>query len=178
MSSEPPGIKLASGIGLVILVLTAISVLGIAIDVVLRLPRLPTEHGRPAGIGLIVIGIALEALSIRALWYHGKGTPNPRDPPRRLVTVGPYRFSRNPLYVARLATLLGLSLFFSSVGILTLSILLFVGLHLVVLPREEERLEGRFGRSYIDYKSKVPRWIPLRPWGRSHNENGRSRRVR
>ncbi|HEY2556473.1 MAG TPA: isoprenylcysteine carboxylmethyltransferase family protein [Diaminobutyricibacter sp.] len=93
------------------------------------------------------------------------GTPAPPVPTAHLVVVGPYRFVRNPMYVAVLAIILGQALLFASwatvlyAGIALLAVLLFVRFY------EEPTLERAYGDEYREYRRNVRGWIPRsRPW--------------
>jgi len=82
--------------------------------------------------------------------------------PHYLVDVGPYRFSRNPMYVAALAIWFGWALFYGSVAVLVGACVLGAVVVLVVVPFEERRLEARFGDGYVRYRRRVPRWLGRR----------------
>ncbi len=93
------------------------------------------------------------------------GTPAPPVPTAHLVVVGPYRFVRNPMYVAVLAIIIGQALLFASwatvlyAGIALLAVLLFVRFY------EEPTLERAYGDEYREYRRHVRGWIPrVRPW--------------
>ena len=90
----------------------------------------------------------------------GRGTPAPVEPPRELVASGPYRFVRNPMYVAGIVILLGYVLWWPSLSILVTPVIFFVAVHLFVTLYEEPALRGKFGASYEEYLRTVPRWIP------------------
>ena len=160
--------NLVSGILKVALVLLGLTAFGLSVDDLLSFPTVRNIESVAVGVTLIAAGVSLETWGTCALWQQGLGTPNPAEPPSRLVTTVPYRFSRNPLYLARFCMLLGGSLFLGSMGTVLVSIALFIGLNFLLLPREEGRLQGRFGNNYLDYKAEVSRWITLTP----------SRRVR
>ncbi len=83
----------------------------------------------------------------------------PGTPTRAIVTSGPYRFSRNPVYVAMLLILSGIGLHKDCVWFLLLTPVLFGLLHWGVVLREERYLERKFGSTYLDYKSRVRRWV-------------------
>ena len=136
--------------------------MGIILDVLLGLPHLAASPWNLVGTGLLGFGLFLEVWSTFVLWKHGSGTPNPVDPPKRLVTEGPYRRSRNPLYLARISILLGSSGILASPGILAVALALVLGLHFVLLPKEEKRIQLRFGAEYVNYKQRVPRWFSIR----------------
>jgi protein-S-isoprenylcysteine O-methyltransferase Ste14 len=79
--------------------------------------------------------------------------------PSYLVTRGPYRFSRNPMYVATMAIWLGWTFFYGSLAVLILSVVWAVVYAFVFVPREESALQARLGDEYLHYKAKVPRWF-------------------
>ena len=89
----------------------------------------------------------------------GGGGPGMSVPPERLVTTGPYRFTRNPMYLGHLIFMLGLALTFKSW--LAGALLLF---HLFWFHRraldDEAQLRCLFGESYAGYVARVKRWIP------------------
>ena len=110
------------------------------------------------GWALIVAGIALalwSALAFRA----ARTTIIPRQRPSALVEAGPYRFSRNPIYVADLVILAGWCLVLGA----PLAVVLVVPFWWVlerrfILP-EEAVLAEDLGQPYLDYKARVRRWI-------------------
>ncbi len=97
--------------------------------------------------------------------FVGHGTPAPIDPPKALVSRGPYRVVRNPMYVAVLLILFGESVFFSSWIIFRYALLVWLFFHLFVILYEEPALTRKFGRAYEEYCKTVRRWIPRIPRG-------------
>jgi hypothetical protein len=89
----------------------------------------------------------------------GGGGPGMDTPPERLVTSGPFALCRNPMYLGHLIFLAGLSLSFSSWlgAALTLGTVLWLQFR---VRRDERRLAERFGEPYMQYRSRVKRWIP------------------
>lgn len=81
------------------------------------------------------------------------------SPTRSLVTGGPYRFSRNPLYVALMLTYAAFTLLMDSRWMSALLPVLFLLLHFGVVRREERYLERKFGNGYTAYTSRVRRWL-------------------
>jgi protein-S-isoprenylcysteine O-methyltransferase Ste14 len=79
--------------------------------------------------------------------------------PPLLMTRGPYRFTRNPMYVAELGLWIGWAVFFGSAGILAGFTVLWAIVGLIVLPREERGLAAAFGPEYVEYSGRVPRWF-------------------
>jgi len=111
------------------------------------------------GIILMVMGAVLALMCIVVFIIRGKGTPAVFDPPVEFVAVGPYKYVRNPMYIGGFILLIGFGLYFSSLSILILSVILFFLFHLFVIFVEEPQLTKRFGESYLRYKKKVKRWI-------------------
>ncbi|HEV7444718.1 MAG TPA: isoprenylcysteine carboxylmethyltransferase family protein, partial [Steroidobacteraceae bacterium] len=80
-------------------------------------------------------------------------------PTTTIVRKGPYRFSRNPIYLAFSLLQLGLSLWVNSLALLIALIPAVALMWLVVIPREERYLEARFPSDYLPYKASVRRWL-------------------
>jgi protein-S-isoprenylcysteine O-methyltransferase Ste14 len=80
-------------------------------------------------------------------------------PPQRIIDFGPYRFTRNPMYFGHLIFLAGLALTFWSWFALIVLAARAIWFHRRVL-QDEARLEKIFGAEYLDYRSRVKRWIP------------------
>ena len=109
-------------------------------------------------VALIVAGFALE------MWAGGlfrKAGTNivPWSPSTALVTQGPYRFSRNPMYVGFALTYLGLAIGLDSPVALALLVPCLLLMTWGVVGREERYLEGKFGESYRAYRRSVRRWL-------------------
>ena len=78
---------------------------------------------------------------------------------RILVTKGIYGYSRNPMYLGILLVLMGIAVFLGTLSPFISPVLLFLFMNYFMMPFEERLLEKRFGKSYLDYKRKVRRWI-------------------
>lgn len=79
---------------------------------------------------------------------------------RKLVTTGPYRFIRHPTYTASFITLLGFFLFTANWLLTTIPALILVAFYSYKVPREEKELIRNFGKKYVSYMHKTPRFIP------------------
>jgi protein-S-isoprenylcysteine O-methyltransferase Ste14 len=112
-----------------------------------------------AAIFLFVLGIAILFYCITMFAVKGKGTLSPADPTKKLVVSGPYKFSRNPMYVGVLLILIGEALFFSSASMWVYTAFVFIAFYLFIVLHEEPRLEGDFGDEYKLYVKKVRRWL-------------------
>jgi protein-S-isoprenylcysteine O-methyltransferase Ste14 len=153
---------LFSGIVRVALALGFVTFSGAVVDRLFQFPALVPPPWAVVGLVPLLFGLLLEGSGTYAFWKFGLGTPHPLSHPRQLVRRGPYARSRNPLYVARLSILVGLAFLLQSVGVLVLATFVLIGLHLVLIPREEMRLEARLGAEYVEYRSQVARWFTLR----------------
>lgn len=118
-----------------------------------------TAHGAwaPAGASAIAIGSLLLLWCTRDFYVGGRGTLAPWAPPRRLVVSGPYRVTRNPMYVAVLVVLCGWSLWFASPVLVAYTLAVAVAFHLRVVLYEEPRLRDTFGQRWQEYRVRVPR---------------------
>jgi protein-S-isoprenylcysteine O-methyltransferase Ste14 len=106
-------------------------------------------------------GAAIAVWSIASFVRMGRGTPAPFDPPRKLVTRGPYRYVRNPMYIGAGMALLGAALMYESWMIGGYVAFLLIILHSFVRFYEEPKLRRSFGSDYVGYCDKVHRWLPL-----------------
>ena len=110
------------------------------------------------GASLVVIAVALFAYSVAK--FRAAGTPVPsHKPTTAIVRTGPYRFSRNPIYLAFSLFQLGIAIWVNSVWLLATLAGAVALMHHVVIPREEEYLERKFGAEYLDYKASVRCWL-------------------
>jgi protein-S-isoprenylcysteine O-methyltransferase Ste14 len=112
---------------------------------------------------VIAAGVALYVWCLVAFAVVGRGTPGPWDPPRRLVAIGPYRWVRNPIYLAAMLIVLGEAWLFLSAALLLYAVAAAVGFHLLVVAYEEPRLRSQFGERYETYRRGVARWVPRLP---------------
>jgi protein-S-isoprenylcysteine O-methyltransferase Ste14 len=126
-------------------------------------PRWQIAGGRFLGSGLVLAGILVYAYCSGLFSRVGKGTPVPLEPPNHLVVEGLYRFSRNPMYVAQVAYLLGLFLYRGELSLALYAALYAVAIHISVVRTEEPELRQRFGEPYVRYTKEVSRWIPIWP---------------
>jgi protein-S-isoprenylcysteine O-methyltransferase Ste14 len=119
-------------------------------------------HGSAVGIVPLAIGATIVFWCVRAFYVSGKGTLAPWDPPKHLVIVGLYRFSRNPMYVGVLVWLCGWTLLAGSQSLAGYTVVLAIAFHLRVVFYEEPRLQKQFGEEWACYIKAVPRWLGRR----------------
>jgi protein-S-isoprenylcysteine O-methyltransferase Ste14 len=136
--------------------LTAI-VIGLVLHFVKRIPFVP-GWAMPFGALIAALAGALFIWSIRT--FHSADTPVPGNrPTTAIVRVGPYRFSRNPIYLAFSLFQAGMALAVNDVWILVTLVPAICVMSFVVIPREERYLQARFGKQYARYKASVRRWL-------------------
>jgi protein-S-isoprenylcysteine O-methyltransferase Ste14 len=130
-------------------------------DSKLSLPKLlPSPLGTIIGVNLLLIGLLIWAVCV--VWFtKAKGTPVPFNPPRVLISSGPYAWSRNPMLTGVFVFLFGLGFFLHSVSMVLVWTPIFIVLSIIELKWvEEPELERRFGDSYREYKQLVPMFVP------------------
>ena len=131
---------------------------GALIQIATPRPLLPRLLALPLGPPLVVLAIALFAYSVAT--FRAAGTPVPaRKPTTVVVRAGPYRFTRNPIYLAFSVFQLGIAIWVNSLWLLLTLVGAATLIHWVVIRREEAYLERRFGAQYTDYKASVRRWL-------------------
>ena len=119
---------------------------------------LPPSVSMPVGALVTLLAVGLFISATRT--FRAAGTPIPGNrPTTTIVRTGPYRFSRNPIYLAFSLLQLGLSFWVNSLALLITLIPAVALMSLVVIPREERYLEARFPSEYGSYKTSVRRWL-------------------
>jgi protein-S-isoprenylcysteine O-methyltransferase Ste14 len=116
-----------------------------------------TPHGE--GVAVFLAGAFVLLWCVRDFYVAGRGTLAPWDPPRHLVSIGLYRFSRNPMYVGVLIVLLGWAIAFRSRPLLIYAVVVAILFHVRVLLYEEPWLARTFPDEWRAYKTRVPRWF-------------------
>jgi protein-S-isoprenylcysteine O-methyltransferase Ste14 len=112
----------------------------------------------PLGIATVLVAVALFLSAVRTL--RSAGTPVPGNlPTSTIVRTGPYRYSRNPIYLAFSLLQLGVAFWVNSAWLLATLIPAVALMSFVLIPREEKYLETRFPSDYLPYKAFVRRWL-------------------
>ena len=119
---------------------------------------LPGPWGGVVGAALIAVGVAIMPPVL--LRFRRAGTAfNPHKPASALITDGPYRFSRNPAYIALTLWYLGAAFLLNNGWVLLLVVPVLLVMDRRVIPAEERHLQAKFGEQYLRYKSHVRRWL-------------------
>lgn len=108
---------------------------------------------------LINVSLAVIAYLFFLFRIHGDGTPVPTQPTRKVISVGLYRYTRNPMYLCHLVIIFSEFLIFGQTILLVYLALLWLGINWAVISWEEPDLKKRLGKAYLAYLQKVPRWI-------------------
>ena len=122
-------------------------------------PKLPELHVVPLGVALVAIAW------IPSLWafllFRAEGTEiNPISPTnRKLVARGPYRFTRNPMYLGLVILSAGIAVWVGTWPFLLAPIAVFATVNWVHIPFEEAKMSRQFGEEFDSYVRKVRRWV-------------------
>ena len=110
------------------------------------------------GYALILVGVGL-GFSAARQFIQEHTTLDPHGSVTKIVTSGPYRLSRNPIYLGFVFVLIGSGFVFGTYWGLILTPVLMALLNWLVIQHEEAYLKKKFGETYISYTSRVRRWL-------------------
>jgi protein-S-isoprenylcysteine O-methyltransferase Ste14 len=113
----------------------------------------------PVVAGMAIIFSVAREHQPRARQHGWRFEKTPFEAPQYLIESGPYRLTRNPIYVTHIMVWSGWAIFYGSIAVLITVAAIWIALSLIVLPYEERRLTEQFGESYKQYKTRVPRWL-------------------
>lgn len=119
---------------------------------------LPALVARLVGI-VVLVASGLLVRSAEAAMRRAGTDPRPDHPSLAIVTEGPFRFTRNPMYVGTTGLYVAVSLLVNALWPLVLLLPMLAVLHWGVVRREERYLEGKFGEPYRLYRLRVRRWV-------------------
>ena len=132
---------------------------GLVLDRLYPLPFVP-KMVPDALVGGLVFLAGLALLVWAAMTFGRAGTDIPVNrPTSTIVEAGPYRFTRNPIYIGMFLGLIGFSIAFDSLWLLILLVPFYLVIRFGVVAREEAYLERKFGDVYRAYKTRVRRWL-------------------
>jgi protein-S-isoprenylcysteine O-methyltransferase Ste14 len=110
--------------------------------------------------GFLIIGFGfIMALWSRSLFLKNSTTLQLSEEPTSLVTSGPFRISRNPIYLGMASILLGVAVLMGTLVALAFPVLFIMLIEFFIIPGEERKLEKLFGEPFREYKKSVRRWI-------------------
>lgn len=112
-----------------------------------------------AGVVVFALGFAVSASGRLAFAKAGTEVVPASKKNSALVISGPFKFTRNPMYLGILIAMIGLAIVIGTVTAYGAVIVYFLFVNFVSIPYEEEKMERQFGEAFRDYKSRVRRWI-------------------
>ena len=142
----PPPLAYALGFGI-----------GYALD---RLKPAPVDAGARTLLGCVFAGAGVALVASAFVLFRRAGTsPVPIQPTTALVVRGPYRLTRNPMYIGLAALYVGVTLLINSLWPLVVLPVVLIVIRWGVVAREEAYLEREFGDEYRAYQARVRRWL-------------------
>lgn len=132
--------------------------IGVLLDWLHPIPLFPLLPARVLGVTIFVLGGVLAHFAENAMRRAGTNI-FPTQPAVALVTDGPFRFTRNPLYIAAVGVYLGVALWVDGLAPFLLLVPVLLLLHWGIVLREERYLELKFGGVYRAYRGRVRRWL-------------------
>ena len=122
-------------------------------------PKLLSLPLPPLGIGLVVVAFIPPVWAFVLFWREGTEI-NPTSPAnRKLVTSGPYQFTRNPMYLGLVVLALGIAVWVGVWPMFIAPVAVFATANWVHIPFEEAKMRRQFGATYDDYVARVRRWV-------------------
>ncbi|MBD2472148.1 isoprenylcysteine carboxylmethyltransferase family protein [Nostoc sp. FACHB-145] len=132
--------------------------LGLLLHFVWPVRFVPRAVSVPLGATVVLVAVALFLWAVRT--FRLAGTPVPGNlSTTKIVSTGPYKYSRNPIYLAFSLFHLGIAFWVNSLGLLVTLIPAVALMSFVVIVREEQYLEICFPSDYLPYKASVRRWL-------------------
>ena len=134
-------------------------VAGLAVDWLYPLPFVPMALSRGwLGSGVFAVGFALAIWAVVTVRRAGTRV-EANKPTTTIVANGPYRFTRNPIYIGMFVGQAGLAIGFDSLWMIVMLMPFYLFIRYGVIAREEAYLDRKFGAVYGLYKSRIRRWL-------------------
>lgn len=141
------------------LALALAAVAGLGLDWLVPLPFVPAAVPRVVvGAAMVALGFALVVWAIVTISKAGSNVETVK-PTTTIVASGPFRFTRNPIYLGMFTGLAGLAVAFDTLWLLATLMVFYLVIRFGVVPREEAYLARKFGGDYLAYRAHVRRWL-------------------
>lgn len=141
------------------LALAAAFVVGLVLDWLVPAPLLPSHFATVIlGMALFAAGLALVVWAIMTISKAGSNVETVK-PTTTIVAHGPFRLTRNPIYLGMVVGLAGLAVAFNTLWIVATLVVFVLVIRYGVVAREEAYLARKFGGDYLAYKARVRRWL-------------------
>ena len=152
-NNDNPKVKLAPP-----LVYLGLGLIGVGIEYVIPLSIGIDSPANYLGVGVIIVSIV--GLGLMAKLFKRYETEiEPWKTTSKIITTGPYKYSRNPVYIFACGVPIGLGIAFNTYWALFAFIPALIIVYYTAVKKEEKYLETKFGQEYLDYKAKVRRWL-------------------
>ena len=152
-NNDNPGVKLAPPI-----VFLGLGLIGVGMEYVIPLPIGIDSPANYLGVGVIIVSIVSLGLMFK-LFKRYDTEIGPWKTTSKIITTGPYKYSRNPVYIFACGVPIGLGIVFNTYWALFAFIPALIIVYYTAVKKEEKYLETKFGQEYLDYKAKVRRWL-------------------
>ena len=139
-------------------IFVAVLLVGVLLSLAFPVSFLPRVITLLVGEACFLLPLVLGLAALRAM-RSARTSVSPNRPTRVLLTGGPFRLSRNPMYLGMVVQYVGLALLVNSLWAIVLLPLALIVVHLTVIKREERYLEQKFSEEYRTYKARVRRWL-------------------
>ena len=151
--NDNPGVKLAPPI-----VYLGLGLIGVGMEYVIPLSIGIDSPSNYLGVGVIIVSIVSLGFMFK-LFKRYETEIDPWKTTSKIITTGPYKYSRNPVYIFACGVPIGLGIAFNTYWALFAFIPALIIVYYTAVKKEEKYLETKFGQEYLDYKAKVRRWL-------------------
>ena len=152
-NKDHPGVKLPPPI-----LFLGLGLIGVGMEYAIPLSIGIDSPANYSGIGVIIISI-VSIMFMSKLFERNKTAIEPWKTTSKIITTGPYKYSRNPIYILFCGVPVGLGIAFDTYWALFAFIPALIIVYYSAVKKEEKYLEAKFGQEYLDYKGKVRRWL-------------------
>jgi len=122
-------------------------------------PTVPQVHSLSIGIGLIAVSFIAPVWALVLFRREGTQVSSTSETNNQLVTGGPFRFTRNPMYLGLVVLSLGVAVATGAILMFVAPLLVFATANWVHIPFEEAKMHRQFGPAFDDYAQNVRRWL-------------------
>jgi len=140
------------------LIFLAFVILGLGIHRFFPMSLVSDEISGVFGPIFVILPITTFILAVRQ-FSTARTSVKTHEPTSAIITSGPYRFSRNPIYLAMVLQHFGIALWVNTLWLLATLVLVIPVITVGVILREERYLEPKFGDTYLEYKKRTRRWL-------------------
>ncbi len=142
------------------LVFLMFSLLGVLLQRTARPLTIPLGRQLRVTVGVVIIGVGICLFIAALVWFRRTGqSPRPWKPSPEVILHGPYRFTRNPMYLAMTLFVFGLGIALNDLWVSLFAPVSLVAIHFIAVLPEERYLAEKFGESYLAYVARVRRYL-------------------